>query len=104
VAPQAVRLVDAASTASLGDRSCGEPIRGYRAEIFGPRLENAAAHVDVRRQDGEKATLLELAHDGWLQSFGLTHERRLYLDAEADELRGEDRFAPTGAAGGSANR
>jgi uncharacterized heparinase superfamily protein len=104
VAPQAVRLVDAASTASLGDRPCGEPMRGFRASVFGPRLDKAYTHVDVRRQDGEKATLLELSHDGWLPNFGLVHERRLYLDAAADELRGEDRFAPQGTAGGAADR
>jgi len=104
VGPQAVRLVDAASTASLGDKPCGEPISGFRADVLGPRLEKAPAHVDLRRQEGERAILVELAHDGWIKPYGLTHERRLYLDTVSDELRGEDRFAPTGAAGGAAHR
>jgi uncharacterized heparinase superfamily protein len=39
-----------------------------------------------------------MAHDGWVRQAGLTHERRLFLDKTAHELRGEDRFVPTGAA------
>ena len=36
--------------------------------------------------------------------FGLRHERRLYLDAAADELRGEDRLTPLKAKGGEDRR
>jgi uncharacterized heparinase superfamily protein len=98
--PQAMRLVDAASTAGLGDASCGEPLRGFAAEVLGPRLTGAAEAVDARRHEAAGALWLELAHDGWVSRFGLRHERRLYIDIEADELRGEDRFVAAGAAGG----
>lgn len=103
-APPALRLVDAASTASLGEAGCGEPLRGFQAQTLGPQLIRAYEHVDARRQEGESAMLLELAHDGWARRLGLRHERRLYLDLTTDELRGEDRFAPMGASGGSADR
>lgn len=102
-APQAMRLVDAASTASLGDAACGEPVRGFSAEALGPRLEGAYDAVEARRHEAPGALWLELAHDGWVKRFGLRHERRLYIDVEADELRGEDLFTG-GAVRGPAGR
>ena len=53
----------------------------------------------TRRHDGADASWLELSHDGWAEAFGLQHERRLYLDRAADELRGEDQLGPVGDAG-----
>jgi uncharacterized heparinase superfamily protein len=91
---QAMRLVDAASTASLGDAACGEPLRGFAAQVLGPQLEPARRQVEARRREGPGGLWLELSHDGWVERFGLRHERKLYLDLEADELRGEDGFAP----------
>jgi uncharacterized heparinase superfamily protein len=99
--PQALRLVDAASTASLGDMACGEPLRGFLAAAIGPRLVGAHYKVEARRQEAEGALWLELAHDGWVKQFGLRHERRLYLDLAADELRGEDVLSPTPAEPGA---
>jgi uncharacterized heparinase superfamily protein len=94
-----MRLVDAASTASLGDAACGEPLRGFPARVLGPRLIGAVEAVDVRRDETPGAVWLEAAHDGWVGRFGLRHERRLYIDTAADELRGEDRFLPVHEAG-----
>ena len=92
--PQALRLVDASSTLSIADEPCGEPLRGFRAAALGPRLIGAYASVEARRYETEQALWLELAHDGWARRFGLRHERRLYLDLESDELRGEDMLVP----------
>ncbi|WP_374469385.1 heparinase II/III family protein [Phenylobacterium sp.] len=94
--PQAMRLVDAASTVSVGDACCGEPLRGFPARVLGPRLTGAVEAVEARRHEAPGALWLELAHDGWAGRFGLRHERRLYIDVEADELRGEDRLIPAG--------
>lgn len=92
--PPALRLVDASSTLSISDEPCGEPLRGFRAAALGPRLVGAYSHVEARRYETEQALWLELAHDGWARRFGLRHERRLYLDLAADELRGEDALVP----------
>ena len=94
VGPEALRLGDAASTASLGDLACGAPVRGLSARALGPRLIGADAAVNAKRQQADGALWLEMSHDGWVRRFGLRHERRLYLDLAADELRGEDRFTP----------
>ena len=93
-APQAMRLTAGASTASLGEGSAGHPLGGFLARALGPRLVGAPGRVEARRNENEGGIWLELAHDGWAQTLGLLHERRLFLDPGADELRGEDRFAP----------
>ena len=93
---QALRLTPAASTASVSDSSCGRPLTGRLARRLGHRLQGALRVVSVRRHDSEAASWLDLSHDGWAETFGLTHGRRLYLDRQADELRGEDQLTPAG--------
>jgi uncharacterized heparinase superfamily protein len=98
-AAPALRMADAASTLTLGDLPCGRPLVGYAAEVLGARLRDAYEVVLARRQDAPGARLLEMAHDGWADRLGLRHERRLYLDLQTDELRGEDRLTPLRASG-----
>jgi len=92
--PAALRLTPGGTTASLGDGSAGRVLSGVLARGLGPRLVGGARTVEVERQEVEAGLLLELSHDGWAQSLGLLHERRLFLDPRHDELRGEDRFEP----------
>ena len=94
VGPQAWRLSAAASTVTVDDDSPGAPVTGAAAETLGARLRGGARRVEARRNEVAGGVWIELSHDGWLQRHGLIHERRLYLDAAADELRGEDRLAP----------
>ncbi len=101
--PSALRLVDAASTAAVAEAPCGEPLSGFAAKVLGPRLRDAYDVVESKRREGPGGLWLEMAHDGWSRRFGLRHERRIYLDVETDELRGEDRLTPL-AAGGAAGR
>jgi uncharacterized heparinase superfamily protein len=96
--PQALRLTDAGSTASVGEGSAGAPLSGFLAAGLGPRLVGGPRTVDARRNEDETGVWLELIHDGWAASHGLLHERRLYLDSRSDELRGEDRFLPASKA------
>jgi uncharacterized heparinase superfamily protein len=98
-AAQALRLTPAASTASVSDLSCGSPLQGWLAKALGFRLQGACRSVRARRHDGGEAAWLELSHDGWAEAFGLRHERRLYLDCAADELRGEDQLVPIDESG-----
>lgn len=103
--PQALRLVDASSTLSLADQACGEPLRGFRAAALGPRLVGAYENVEAKRYEADGALWLELSHDGWEKRFGLRHERKLFLDLNADELRGEDALvAVQPGQGGEAGR
>ena len=93
-APAALRLAAAASTAVLGEGSPGAPLAGVAARALGPRLRGGAADVRARREEDEAGVWLELSHDGWAATLGFLHERRLFLDKAAGELRGEDRFTP----------
>jgi uncharacterized heparinase superfamily protein len=96
VGPPALRVAAAGSTATLGDQTCGSPLRGFAAEHLGPRLAGAYEGVAAHRHESEEGRWLEVSHDGWVARFGLRHRRRLYIDTHADELRGEDRFVPVG--------
>ena len=93
---QALRLADGGSTVALGHESAGAPLSGWIGKMLGPRLVGGAHQVEVRRTASEAGVWVDFSHDGWAQ-LGIRHERRLFLDAKGDELRGEDQFSPTGA-------
>ncbi len=93
LAPPALRLSAAASTATVGGASPGEPLTGRLARALGPRLRGAPRRVRAELRREGRAQWLELSHDGWRRSHGVRHERRLFADAGADELRGEDAAA-----------
>ncbi len=95
-APAGLRLTAAGSTLTRGDGSAGRPLTGFAARALGPRLEGAVRAVAVKRETVGEGVWLELSHEGW--GAGVVHDRRLYLDARADELRGEDRLAGGGPA------
>jgi uncharacterized heparinase superfamily protein len=96
--PQALRLSAGGSTVSVGESTIGAPLSGLLARALGPRLAGGAAKVIVHRREGEAGVWVEMEHDGWVARFGLTHERRLFLDLVNGELRGEDRFVPAASA------
>lgn len=98
------RTVDTASTISVGDAGLGHVLADFTAGVLGPRLADVDAVVDVQRHEAPGAAWLELAHHGWMRPHGLMHQRRLYLDTEAGELRGEDRLTPTAKAQGPDGR
>jgi len=96
--PQALRLAAGGSCVAIGSGVVGEPLSGFPARVLGPRLVGGVAKVTAARRESEAGVWLDMAHDGWLARYGLTHERRLFLDRGHDELRGEDRFVPGEAA------
>ncbi len=92
----AFRMTAAANTAEIGGRSSGRLLKGFFARTLGPRLVDGQGEVATRREESEAGVWLELAHDGWATDHGVSHTRRLYIDKEADELRGEDGFSAVG--------
>ncbi|WP_395945835.1 heparinase II/III family protein [Brevundimonas sp.] len=92
---QALRLTPGHSTLTLGERSLNEPLGGWKGELLGARLVGPPIHVTADQRDGDGAVWLEMEHDGWNDSFGLNHQRRLYLDQRLDELRAEEKLFPT---------
>ena len=51
------------------------------------------------RNEDDGNTWLEAHHDGYQTAFGLRHARRLYLDTEGTDLRGEDCLSGPGGTG-----
>lgn len=92
---QGLRLAPGHSTLTLGEQSFAEPLGGWRGELLGPRLFGRTWQTTVERRDGDGAVWLEIQHDAWVASFGLLHQRRLYLDQRLDELRAEERLHPS---------
>ena len=68
-------VVDDTNTATLGSD-------GTIAE--GPNT------VKVERRDRDGATWIDASHDGYLDTLGLIHKRRLYVGAAGADVRGED--------------
>ena len=61
-------------------------------------LGHRRARATARRDEADGSVWLDLGHDGYKSGFGLTHTRRLYLSANGEDLRGEDRMAGSGKA------
>ena len=82
------RATAAHSTLSLADTNSSEILDGAAGRWLGrrPRL------VETQRDEDNGAVWLTMSHDGYVPLFGLTHQRRLFLDSEGEDLRGEDRL------------
>jgi uncharacterized heparinase superfamily protein len=63
----------------------------------GDGLGRRPQHVPVKRAEEAGAQWIEASHDGYAPIFGLVHQRQLFLAADGEDLRGEDRL--TGPAG-----
>jgi len=70
---------------------------GWAQKLLGPRLVDGPRTVECKRRESEDGVFLEMAHDGYVSSFQLRHERRLYVSHDGTDIRGEDRVAPAGA-------
>jgi uncharacterized heparinase superfamily protein len=90
-----------AGSAASAKAPPGESVRGPRGGsclALGESWPDPEEDVAVDRQESEDAVWLDLSHDGWRRELGLSCTRRLYLDLEAGELRGEDAMSPSGRA------
>jgi uncharacterized heparinase superfamily protein len=85
---RAGRSTGAHSTLSIADTNSSE-IDDH------PDTAPRRATVSAERDESVGAIWLSVAHDGYAKPFGLRHQRRLYLSASGDDLRGEDILNPT---------
>jgi uncharacterized heparinase superfamily protein len=82
---RAARSTAAHSTLVVADTNSAE----LRADGgFGRRPEN----VTCERQEEDGSQWVAASHDGYRARFGLVHSRQLFLSADGDDLRGEDRL------------
>lgn len=60
----------------------------------GPRRLGGVEEVLVEARSTLQGQWFEGRHDGWRRRFGYDHIRRLWLNPDGDDLRGEDRLEP----------
>jgi uncharacterized heparinase superfamily protein len=97
---QLTRATAAHSTLTLSDTSCAQILgeKGWFGErALTRRLIDRIGPLIVRgvretRVDRPEPLRLKASHDGYVESFGIVHERRLELSADGDRLEGEDRL------------
>jgi uncharacterized heparinase superfamily protein len=53
--------------------------------------------IEVTREVRSDEIVLRASHDGYVESFGVVHQRTLVLATDGQRLDGEDVFTPTGA-------
>ncbi|MFT3810397.1 MAG: heparinase II/III family protein [Micropepsaceae bacterium] len=94
----AARRTAAHATLEIGGADAGALLDGGAARRLGARLYGG--HATGEAAFSEAGGWAEGAHDFWMPRFGAEHRRRLFLDAEGEDLRGEDsliRIRPRGA-------
>jgi uncharacterized heparinase superfamily protein len=93
---QLARLTAAHSTVTINDRSSS---RLSESQFLGPIVTGGVSRVVVRRQEEENRPDAVIAsHDGYVQSFGLMHERDISMNGQGNTVRGRDRlYQPDGA-------
>ena len=55
-------------------------------------------HIAIDRNDESGNVWLNTSHDGYGPLFGVSHQRRLYIDASGEDIRGEDSILQEGDA------
>ncbi len=85
------RATGAHNTVVVGNRSSSiidKP--GFVSDTFGERLLKTPQTVTRARSTDRQGTWLLTSHDGYADSFGVIHQRRLFLGPDGKELRGQD--------------
>lgn len=87
---QMARATAAHSTVTVGDMSSS---RMARSRFLGPLIVGGVGKVDVKRGTAaDGSDHLSAIHDGYLDPFGLLHEREIRINATGTKIVGRDRF------------
>lgn len=87
----AMRATAAHSTTTVAD--CSSALlskRGFAAKTIGARLYPGPRIVESRRYEAAEGQGVTMAHDGYLRSHGVKHERRIFLSKDGLDIRGDD--------------
>jgi uncharacterized heparinase superfamily protein len=88
----ALRATAAHSTVTLADTSMAAVLSGLGASLLGPRLVNGPRAISTNRHESSLGWTVDAAHDGYLDLFGIVHERKITLSHQGGRLAGEDRL------------
>lgn len=87
------RTTAAHSTVTLNDASsCRFLTRPGLSARLGEVILTGPSGVSVERGQEDGGTVVRASHDGYVERFGMVHERRLKLSATGDRLEGTDTF------------
>ena len=88
------RATAAHSTVTFNDISSARfvELATFRRLLGGAPMLGGPRKVSVAREDGADGLALRAAHDGYVERFGIVHERLLMLAADGTRLDGEDLF------------
>jgi uncharacterized heparinase superfamily protein len=62
--------------------------------LLGMPIVAGPADVPVAREDQDGSTVLRVSHDGYVQRYGVVHQRTIRLATDGGRLDGEDEFLP----------
>lgn len=94
----ALRATAAHSTLSVADASMANVIApGIGRDLLGPRLMGGPNTIETRRVETPQGWCVEASHDGYLQPFGVRHERQITVSRQGLALTGVDRLVPGAA-------
>jgi uncharacterized heparinase superfamily protein len=84
------RSTAAHSTLVVNDTSQLSFLTGRARRWLGPRPLPWTGEVQSTREEDAQGLLLEARQDLYVARLGVSHHRRVFLDAEGEDLRGED--------------
>jgi uncharacterized heparinase superfamily protein len=92
------RTTAAHSTVTINDTSsCRFLTRSWIGDWLGEAIIAGPTAVDLERRNEGGATVLVMRHNGYVERYGIVHERRLSLSESGDRLEGVDTFmTPSG--------
>jgi uncharacterized heparinase superfamily protein len=89
----ALRATAAHSTLTLADTSSARILpAGLMRDLLGPRLLDGPVEPVSRRVETAQGWSVEAMHDGYVEAFGLRHERQLTLSPQGLMVTGRDRL------------
>ena len=87
-----LRATAAHSTITLADRSMARILTGSLAALLGPRLLGGPQSIETDRVESASGWTVNAAHDGYLDLFGVIHERRVTMSPNGKLISGLDRL------------
>ena len=93
---QLARATPSHSTVTFNDTSSARFLASptFRRVLGGLPMLGGPSRVTVMREDRADATVLRATHDGYVERYGIVHERTISLSADGTRIEGEDIFRP----------
>ncbi|HEY4942477.1 MAG TPA: heparinase II/III family protein [Rhizomicrobium sp.] len=96
----ALRATAAHSTLAVADVSMAAILPpGFARNLLGPRLLRGPVKIETRRVETAQGWSIEASHDGYMDPFGVRHERQITVSSQGLAVTGADRVLPRSGKG-----